>query len=249
MQRLLLFVCSALLILAGSCSKKATTVPTAPGNDVNIQEIDYEYLSGKARIHFRDEKKEREVKATIRIRKDSVIWMDISVVGFSGARALINQDSITIRSNVDKEYFVFEFKELSKRYNFDINYKIVEAALLGNLLHERSPSDVATSDGTFNILEQKKNTVTIRNFINIASQKLEKIELTESNTSNSLVINYSNFQNVGPKVFPYNGQIVLLYKTPAGIINNTITFEYSKAEVGTRELRFPFNIPKKYERR
>jgi hypothetical protein len=249
MRRLLLHVCLAMLVLTGSCSRKTTSLPAEPGKNVNIEEIDYEYISGKARIHVRDEKKERDVKATIRIRKDSVIWMDISVVGFSGARALINQDSITIRSNVDKEYFVFEFKELSKRFNFELNYAIVQAALLGNLLHERSESDVATSDGTFNVLEQRKGTVTIRNFVNIASQKLEKIELKESNTSNSLVITYSNFQNVGPKVFPYNGHIVLMYKTPGGVINNTITFEYSKAEVGTRELRFPFNIPKKYERR
>ena len=43
--------------------------------------------------------------------------------------------------------------------------------------------------------------------------------------------------------------IEILYKTAAGIIQNTITFEYSKAEVGDRELKFPFNIPKKYERR
>jgi hypothetical protein len=248
LKRLLLF--AVVILLLTTCSKKVAppSAPEPPKN-IDIQEIDFEYFHGKARMNVRDDKKERDMKAAIRIRKDSVIWMDISVVGVSGARALINSDSLTIRSNVDKEYFVFEFSEISKRFNFPITYEIVQAAMLGNLIYDRRPEDMVRSDGTFNILEQKFGSITVTNHINIASAKLEKVELKEANTNNSLVIHYSNFQSVGPKVFPFNGHIEILYKTAAGIIQNTITFEYSKAEVGDRELRFPFNIPKKYERR
>ncbi len=249
MRRLLLFVCLSGALLQ-SCSKRVSpTLPPSPPKNISIDEVDFEYFQAKARINFRDDKKERDVKATIRIRKDSVIWMDISVVGVSGARALINHDSITIRSNVDKEYYVFEFKELSKRFNFEINYEIVQAALLGNLLYDRRPEDQVKTDGTFTILEQLIGTTTVKNYINTASTKLEKVELREANSSNTLDVNYSNFQSVGPKVFPYNGVINILYKTPAGLINNQIVVEYNKAEVGGRELRFPFNIPKRYERR
>jgi hypothetical protein len=242
---------AALMIVVVACSKRvAPTIPAAePSKNIDIQEIDFEYLSGKARMNVRDDKKEKDVKANIRIRKDSVIWMDLSVVGVSGARVLIDKDSLTIRSNVDKEYFVFEFSELSKRFNFPITYEIVQAAMLGNLIYDRRPEDVVRSDGSFSILEQRLGTITIINYINMASTKLEKVELREANTNNSLVIQYSNFQVVGTKLFPYNGFIEILYKTAAGVIQNTITFEYSKAEVGDRELRFPFNIPKKYERR
>jgi hypothetical protein len=54
---------------------------------------------------------------------------------------------------------------------------------------------------------------------------------------------------VGERLFPYNGIISIFYKTPNGIVNNTISFEYNKAEVGDKELKFPFNIPKRYDRR
>lgn len=248
MHRVLSLLFLALLFLTG-CSKKVVPVLPEPSKTLAIEEIDFEYLHGKARINFKDEKKEREVKATIRVRKDSVIWMDISVVGVSGARALINQDSITIRSNIDKEYFVFEYTELTKRFNFPINYQIIQAALLGNLIQTRKEGDKISHDGTFNVLEQTEGSVMIKNFINQASTKLEKVDLKETTSNNSLSIQYSNFQMVGPKVFPYNSVINLLYKTAAGVLNNTIIVEYSKAEVGDRELRFPFNIPKKYVRR
>ncbi len=249
MHRFVLPLALVAISLISGCSKKITSTLPEPSSSLAIEEIDFEYMHGKARINFKDEKKEREVKANIRIRKDSVIWMDISVVGVSGARALINKDSITIRSNIDKEYFVFEFTELSKRFNFPINYEIVQAAMLGNLIQDRDEGDKLTRDGSFNILEQTEGSVQIKNFINQATSKLERVELKENNSNNSLTINYSNFQVVGPKVFPYNGAINIVYKTMAGVINNSIVFEYSKAEVGDRELRFPFNIPKKYVRR
>ncbi|HCM77309.1 MAG TPA: hypothetical protein DIS90_13065, partial [Cytophagales bacterium] len=87
----------AIPLLFQACSKKAT--PLVGGElskTLAIQEIDFEYFQGKARLNYNDGKKEREVKATIRVRKDSVIWMTFSVIGVQGGKALINQDSITI---------------------------------------------------------------------------------------------------------------------------------------------------------
>jgi hypothetical protein len=121
--------------------------------------------------------------------------------------------------------------------------------MLGNLITPRSDSDVVTQEATMFILKQQAGSVSVTNFINAASHKVEKIELKENRNSNSLVVNYSNFQPVGNKVFPYNGTINLFYKTLAGVLNTTVIFEYNKAEVGDRELKFPFNIPKRYARR
>jgi hypothetical protein len=96
---------------------------------------------------------------------------------------------------------------------------------------------------------QSQGTVGIKNYINKETKKLEMVELSESGTGNQLKLDYSDFQPVGEKLFPYKGVIDVLYKSAKGLVNNTIVFEYSKAEVGDRELRFPFNIPKRYDRR
>jgi len=234
-----------------SCSRKVTAPITQaePRAELNIEGIDFDYFQGKARMILRDANKEREVKANIRVRKDSVIWMTFSVIGVQGGKALINKDSITIVSNMDKEYYVFEYDELSKRYNFEINYDVIQAAMLGNLIIPRQEDDEVERESSMFILKQSAGTVNVSNFVNAASTKIEKIEMKEANSSNSLVINYSNFQAVGDKLFPYNGTISLFYKTLSGVLNTTIIFEYSKAEVGGKELKFPFNIPKRYVRR
>ena len=121
--------------------------------------------------------------------------------------------------------------------------------MLGNPIVVRTDSDVIEPVSSMFLLKQHANTVDVTNYVNGASMKIEKVELKEANSNNALTINYSNFQPVGDKIVPYNGTINLFYKSLSGLLNTTIIFEYNKAEVGDRELRFPFNIPKKYERR
>lgn len=246
-----------LLVIASiGCSKKITPPPASksittlvPNDSLSIEQIDFEYLHGKGRMVLKDGNKEREVKANIRVRKDSVIWMNFTVIGVQGGRALINRDSITIISNVSNEYFVFNYQELSRKFNFEINYDVIQSAMLGNLLIPRMSSDTVERKTASYLLSQQLGTVDVMNFISATTMKIQKVELKENNTHNSLVINYANFQPLDTKLFPYDGTISLFYKAPAGLLNTTIIFEYNKVEVGDKELRFPFNIPKKYDRR
>lgn len=233
-----------------SCSKKVTPVnsATAPAS-VDVQEINFGYLHGKARMVYKDDKKEREVKAHIRVRKDSVIWMTFTVVGVQGGKALINKDSITIVSTVDREYYVFDYAEISKRFHFEVNYQVVEAAILGNLIQKKGETDIITNSGDYDIVAQAQGDVRIRNSVNRSTKKIEKVELIEPSSGNTLNISYSDFQPLGDRSFPYNNTINVMYKTINGVVNNTINVEFNKAEVGDKELKFPFNIPRKYDRR
>ena len=240
-----------LSILVFACSKKVSPSLTlaTPSAALQLEEIDFDYMHGKARMVLREANKERDVKANIRVRKDSVIWMTFSVVGLQGGKALINKDSITIVSNVDKEYYVFDYAELSQRYNFEINYGVIQAAMLGNLILPRKETDNVLQETSYFILKQQINNINVDNYINAASKKLEKVDMKQQDNNNSLEINYANFQPLGDKFFPYNGTINLFYKAVNGSFNTTIIFEYNKAEVGDKELKFPFNIPKRYVRR
>jgi hypothetical protein len=237
------------VILLSACAKKITAPIALPEKTLAIEEINFEYFHGKARLNFKDEKREREVKANIRIRKDSVIWMNFTVIGLQGGRVLINKDSITILSNVNNEYYVYTYPDLSKRFNFNVDYFVVQAAILGNLMMPAIEKKDLITEGGIDRLNQTQGNVSIQNYINNTTKKLEKVELQESTSGNSAKINYSNFQPVGNNSFAYNNSINIVYKTLSTIANNTITLEYNNAEVGDKELRFPFKIPKRYDRR
>ncbi|MBM3176439.1 MAG: DUF4292 domain-containing protein [Bacteroidetes bacterium] len=238
--------------LLASCARKTLSVTTSPKvPDISIEEIDFGYLHGRAQMNLKDDSKDVEVKAHIRLRKDSVIWMTFSVLGVQGGKALINNDSITIVSTVKKEYYVFTYEELSKRFQTTVNYNIIQAAMLGNLINPKSVSDRVEEDDAFRLLRQRQGKMTIINSINRNTGKIEKVQMKEDNSENALDISYSNFQPLGDKQFPYTGTIRVLYKAFSGLMptNTTIRFEYVKAEIGDRELNFPFNIPRKYVRK
>src|SRR5258708_17249558 len=123
-MRKLVYLFSFALIASGCShriSKKVGPLPPITPESIDVQEIDFDYMQGKAKLVFRDNAKEREVKANIRIRKDSAIWMKLHVLGIQGGAVLINKDSITIVSDLQKEYYDFDYAELSKRFNFKVN--------------------------------------------------------------------------------------------------------------------------------
>ena len=238
-----------------SCSKKITPIAAYDINssELIVDEASFDYFSGKANMYFIDESRKKDIKtqATIRMRKDSVIWINLKAAGgvIQGGKALINRDSISIVNDVDNEYYIFTYEDLSKEFGFELNYSIIQSAALGNLIMLRNNEDDVDKVKDFFLLKQESGTVTISNFINDKTMKLEKLVMRESESKNTLTINYSNFQLVGEKVFPYNGSIDLVYKTLSGILNTSIGIEYSKADMGDKELNFKFNIPKKYAKK
>jgi hypothetical protein len=245
-----LLFATVLLFTFQSCSKKTIpTLPSAP-KTLDIEQIEFGYLHGKARLSYQTEKGVTEAKASIRIRKDSVIWIAFSQVGIVGRKALINKDSITILDNQNKEYETWGYEELSSIVNFKIDYSMLEAAVLGNPIKSGNSENEIGREGESDKMVQKEGLISIKTLINPITKKVESLEVTEATTNNSLKSEYSNFQPLGNKYFPYNEIIKVFYKSASGTLNNfTITIEYNKAEVGDKELKFPFNIPKRYVRR
>lgn len=239
-------------LLVSSCSKKTGGISWnfLDRNKLDLQEIEFEYFSGKARINYKDDELDIKAKANIRIRKDSAIWISFSSVGIQGARCLINRDSITIMNMVKKEYQVFYYDTLSKQFNFDVNYEAIQAAALANLIVDRESKDDVLNEADFYILRQLRDSVSIQNYVNTRTMKIERVEMLQQASKNRAVIRYYDFQMMQEdNAFPYSSFISLFYKADGRTLNTVIEFEYQKAEIEDKALKFPFTIPKKYERK
>lgn len=250
-NKVVLLLAVMITVLFSSCNKKFSGISWnfLDKNKLEVQEIDFEYFSGKAKINYKDDELDIKAKANIRIKKDSVIWIAFSAVGIQGARCLISKDSITIVNMVKKEYYVFNYDSLSKQFNFEVNYDAIQAVALGNLLVGRSRSDEVENDDNFYVLKQKSGSVELNNYVNQKTMKIERVEMVDKPSKNSAVLRYYDFQMVGEHAFPFSEIISLFYKGKSGTLNTVIELEYNKAEIEDKELKFPFNIPKKYERK
>ena len=216
---------------------------------LNVKEIDFDYFQAKAKMNYRDHEFDVKAKATLRIRMDSVIWMNFTAVGISGGRCLIDKDSLTLINMLKKEYYVFTYEELSKKFNYNINYDVIQSVILGNMMEDiNSEHKVERKDEYYQVL-QPNDPYLLQCKVNAKTMKLESVDISEKNSPNNARINYSDFQLVNDHAFPYKALVNLIYESKLGSINTSIDIEYSKADIEDKELKFPFNIPKKYERK
>ncbi len=250
MKKILFIAFFFSLLGSVGCSKKISGIgPVDNMNILNVQQVDFDYFSGKAKINYKDSELDIKAKANVRMKKDSVIWIAFSAVGIQGARCLINKDSITVLNLFKKEYYVYNYDSLSEQFNINVDFESIQSAALGNLVKVNDEEDNVEKTEDFFILKQRSGSVAIDNFVNPLTMKVERVQMLENESKNSATINYYDFQMVENQAFPFSAVISLFYKANNKTLNTLIEFEYNKAEIENKELKFPFNIPKKYVRR
>ncbi|MEM8566679.1 MAG: DUF4292 domain-containing protein [Bacteroidota bacterium] len=249
-NKLCLLASLIILFASGACSKKVSGIGSVDdSNQLDVQQVDFNYFSGKAKINYKDSELDLKAKANVRMKKDSLIWISFSAVGIQGARCLISKDSITILNMFKKEYYVYHYDSLSAQFNINIDFESIQSAAVGNLVQLNEKDDNVEKTEDFFILHQRSGSILIDNFVNPQTMKVERVQMIENESKNSATINYYDFQMVENQAFPFSAVISLFYKADNKTLNTLIEFEYNKAVIEDKELKFPFNIPKKYVRR
>lgn len=232
----------ALLLLASSC-KRISNRTTA--DHLIVDEFEFGYLSAKAKITFEDGKKDISGIANIRMAQDSLIWISITPgMGIEAARILISEDSVFFMDRINKNYLKLGFAAISKKYQFDMNFQMIQSLLLGNLIMPYSKESLNKESAGYSY-SQKQKDIIISNFIGMDSRKLERFAITDTRTDNSISVNYDNFEPVASEFLPYDIKAVVDYKQSA-TPRMTISIGYNKAEIEDKALKFPFAIPDKY---
>jgi hypothetical protein len=243
-----------IFILVSACKKPPIIVSDqAPKKEFAyfaIDEIDFIYFTSKAKIHYKDRSNEFKANGNIRIRKDSVIWISVNAAaGFEAFRILINKDSIHVLDRLQNDYRAYDYPSLSRKLNVNLNYRIIQSIILGNLMVERNQEDkVSKPDSLQYLLSQNDGNLSIKNFVNIKTRKIEKVDIKEGKESNQLIIKYSNFVLLGTYLFPAENNISLNYKD-GNAYQTTIHIEHNKTECPDKEINFPFNVPNKFNRK
>lgn len=250
------FAAAILLLLLNNCQRRKLIKKEepAPVGKVKIkrkfqsQNADFRYLNCKSKIEYTDGLQNFTSNANIRISKDSVIWVSVNpALGLEVVKCLINQDSVFIINRLEKKYYIFSFSELSSLLNFEVNYALIQSVLFGNPPFTEAEQDSCVADSIYLMLSQTRKNIQIENFVRQTTNKLEKIAMRDYITANTLEINYENFMPVDKILFAFVNKISLNYRNKRGFQNIYIGIEHHKLEP-LPELKFPFNIPAKYER-
>ncbi|HYG39207.1 MAG TPA: DUF4292 domain-containing protein [Cytophagales bacterium] len=255
MNKALIKVLPILLLLVIGCKRK--NIPqTSSVNAVNstsdftINNTDFLYFTSKSNFNYQDNDENISATANLRMKKDSILWINITPgLGIEAMRAIITPDSIVIVDKIKKRYVSYDFATLSEKYNFNITFNLIQDLILGNQVKELSDSDRVVKEVNVFVLTQKIKNSLVESYINQSTAKLERVEISEPGTSNQFVVVYGNNSiSEEGKNIPNSISMDLDYTYQNKKYTVTINIDHQKTEFLEKGLKFPFNIPAKYER-
>jgi hypothetical protein len=96
--------------------------------------LNYNTLSFRFNGEFSDSGKTTSFNGTIRINKDSIIWVSLSVVlGIELARIQITKDSIYFMNKLKDEYFIRDIGYISNAFQVDMDYEILQSIITNQI--------------------------------------------------------------------------------------------------------------------
>ena len=212
---------------------------------VKIDEIDFKYLKAKAKVSYKTPNDSRTVTVDIRMKKDSLIWMNISQFGITGATALFNKDLVKFYNKIEGDYNEYTYTDFSEKFNFNVTYDILQSLIVGNRPFKKNKSRVVR-ENEYYLLKQEQDRVLIDNYIG-ENKKLKKLLLTQEDTNNKLTLDFDDFTMLNQYLFPNSSLITVDYKSNEDqkMYQTVVNIKHTKVELLETPVEFPFKVPEK----
>ena len=217
-----------------------TENPTNKNNiitKVNESNVLPNWLSLNTKINIEKEGQNTVVKANIRVKKDSIIWISLKApLGIEVLRTMISPDSIFFMNRMDKTYFIKPISHLKEVVKTSINFFQLQEILFSSpSIIDRELKLSLNKEGK-HILSSEKATYTISKIFRIE-------EMSVSNQDNhQLTINFNN-HNYFDEVRSYYPKNLNIEVTSSE--NFAATIDFSKI-VFNKKSSLSFKIPPSY---
>jgi hypothetical protein len=267
-KSILLLFLSVVFLGACKTSKKITfnngkcliEPKTAKSLTKHLKENEFRFdkLNAKLSVEATVDSSSNSFTVTLRMKKDSIIWMSISKLGIEGARVLITKDTVKFMNRIKSQYFIGDFSYISKIINTDLDFEILQSLLVGNSVEfydddeklKPGVDDCKYYLGTVRkrkmkrIIEKGKEYKDAAQTIYMVPDKFKitRIVFFEFNPDRNIDVRYDNFVSIdSTQLFPQ--KISCNIKAQKSVI---IEMNYTKT-VFNEEQTFPFKIPENYE--
>lgn len=225
--------------------------------------LNYHWISAHFSVDISNDSSDESFSGVVRMRKDSMIWMTVSVAlgAISALHAKLDGDSIMIINHINKNYLKGTYDYLDTLLNEDLDFDLIQSVMVGNSLefYNDTSKMKAYSDGRDYILstvrKRKYKRLMYRNkplhtrndaqliWMDDSDYHIKKIRLEDFVTKHTFEASYNDFQKEDSgSSFPMH----IHYEINTGKKIIKIDLKYKKVNFTNSE-SIPFIIPKKYE--
>lgn len=207
---------------------------------------DYQTFSAKIKVDFEGNDGRRSVNAFVRLKKDSVIWVNITApLGIDAFRVLITPDSVKMINKLNKTVQLRSVEYLQEVTKIPMKFSDLQNMLIGNPIFldsninsykkdEKSISLMSIGALFKHLLTVNKDDYTLQH------SKLDDVDAIRARTA---YLSYSDYQVKNGVRFSTHRKITVSEKSKLDIELEFKQFDFNV------DLNFPFNIPKNYKRK
>lgn len=201
-------------------------------------------VKASMQVKYRGKDELPNINASLRMVKDSIIWLNFSKLGFPVAKLLITPREVKFYEKVGKTSFEGDFKLISSWLGTDFDFTKVQNLFLGEALIdlESRKFQVNIKEGRYELVQKKRNPIfDITYGIEPVDFKIVKEEINYRGKNQNLTILYKDFRKINESLFPKGFLITAKTGNSATIID--VNYKNVQFDV---PLKFPFQIPDGY---
>jgi hypothetical protein len=234
--------CSSMRTGSGALRKDS---PEYVANRLQDHRTEATWFEAKARVDYDDGQQALRGNATIRMRKDSSVWVALRKLGFEVARVLITPDSAFVIDRFNNVFSAYQLDDLAGKYRLPARLDLLQDIVLGNpLLLPADKRHVETIPGGL-WLEEGSSGHTVRHRLREGNYLPEAIEYRDLQAAIQVKLTLGEYAAVGRKDnFSYL-RTLTLEDQQSGKINLEIKFSEVVLNVPKD---MPFEIPERYLR-
>jgi len=248
---LILFV---VLVFFGSCvtSKSLTSGKHQGGSvehpvtdDVNMDllqmtQVPYTWFAGSGQGKIDWDGERYSVRFNVRIRHDSLIWMQISKFGFEVGRMLVTPDSAFFINRLDHTYSKYKTLDFLRAYNVPADFEMFSRVFTAGAYIPSDTKEVEKEqDGS--IVVSGGSGVTAQHWLD--AEVLYRSFITDVK-DHAWTAGFSDYEVIqSGQVFPFKRSNMVLIDGQS----NVFDLEYSNVILDVPQ-DFPFSIPSHYEK-
>lgn len=212
--------------------------------NLNSTQSQFSTFESRIKVKYEDSKRMQNLTVTLRMQKDSLIWMNASFLGISMARALITPEKVQYYEKIDKTYFEGDFNILSRYLGTELNFYQLQNLLLAEPLITLAnvPFETRTEKKFYRVdTKDEAENILMMLLLRPDNFKTASQQIIRRNQNQMVTAQYDGFQEVSGFVFP--DKVTITATDSQEKIN--INLQYDRPEINHR-LNLPFNIPLGY---
>lgn len=207
------------------------------------QQLKAEWLTGKMKVSFDNNGQQQKAFSTLKMRKDSLIWLNIKKLGIEGARVQITPDSVYLIDRINAQYMVKGLSFITEKFNLPTNFSMLQNFLLGNAVFFTRNLTATNDQVNYQLLGENEK-LTTQYWLNGISYQLTKMYVTDKK-ERRLTAQFSNYQPLADQQqFAYFRNIDV-DSADLGKVN--VQFDFTEVVIN-EPTTIRFSIPDHYER-